>query len=285
MKTICTLSFARTGSTFFQDHFESIDDYSHNFMEFFNDWPGRHLYTIERFYFKRNAIPSNAYRNFLHNFIVKYYDNLRINPEILLNAENRKQHLVEYNIHTIDLFLDAVSRLKELKYEYCFYKIIPNIFCKDDWIPSIVNVSDICIIWYRRSVLDVYISLKKAMQTNIWISSNQYDPLYDNKIMWNLQEFIGFAEEYRQSYNTIQQSIHDLQKPYCVICYEDFCNQVDKLSYLKQTLSMNLPLKASKVSKQSLDKPQADNFHNAENFLQDQRLINDISTLNIESHK
>ena len=131
----------------------------------------------------------------------------------------------------------------------------------------------------------------KAMKSKQWMNK-VYDPIYDNKILWNKDWFIDYAiKRYQASYNGVREALEKLNKLCFTVRYEDFTNpNTDQRNYLSERLLNTgvfgtteieelLSDHKPKVIKQS--KPREfyeDCFSNPEEFKKDYHEIKHLTT-------
>tara|TARA_B100002019_G_C21248355_1_gene589647 strand:- start:1387 stop:1983 length:597 start_codon:yes stop_codon:yes gene_type:complete len=149
----------------------------------------------------------------------------------------------------IDDFCEQISKIQDI--EYFIHKHIGRISedFGDEWsYEKVIDKADLVIVNYRHSILDTFISLSKAKQSQEWFSVGNYKPEYDNKIEWNKKYFINYAtNRYMASYNKVKQALKTTQKPHFVIQYEDFVSNLNKRQYLADLLLESGVVKSSEI--------------------------------------
>ena len=305
------MSMGRTGSTFVCSHFKNYT-YNpsckvYNANEFFRFWP-MHFYRNIQFLKENNLDIPKSFVDFMCG-LVKYKkahgdkqeEHQWVAPHShFYGQENTEQKRDDYYLHdgwpySLNMIDDFCKELKKLNcIDFFIHKHISRIteMNGDEW--SYLNVmkkADCILVNYRYSILDVFISLMKAMRSNKW-AAKIYDPSYDNKVEWNKDYFVDYAvNRYKASYNGVREALEKLNKPYFTVRYEDFTNpNTDQRKYLSEGLLRTgifgtseveqlLSVKEIKMIKQS--KPREfyeDCFSNPEQFKKDYHEIKHLTT-------
>lgn len=254
MKTILTAALPRTGSTFFHQHIPHIDGEIYNSMEFYNEWIPRQLQHIKASFFKYNIPISPAYQTFLTN---------------LIKGKSKIDQL--YNINMIESFGNIINNHH---YKFFFHKLIINDFVTTNIYWKILESScDKCVILYRKDILKNYISFTRATNSGLWIltdkqskHSNYDENKYNEPIKWNKAEYLDHASYYIGFYNDLINKCKELDKPYKLITFEDFCLIKNKQQYFTELYEENFTIAQPVTKKQSTSKNIEDAFSNTEIF-------------------
>tara|TARA_B100002019_G_scaffold293521_1_gene321890 strand:+ start:4987 stop:5835 length:849 start_codon:yes stop_codon:yes gene_type:complete len=270
MKTISILASARTGSTFLSRHFKSLQGYCYSAGEIFNAYLPKQIKIIHDIFYQNNIPLSTEYMNFL----------LKSKPVLLNVKQNQTRKLYNYkntNPYCIEMFFDIQKQLNNLHYRYFINKNVLNEYFDHSWICKIVEASDVIIINYRKSILDSYISLKKAKNIGQWMLTydKDYNPKYDELITWNKEEYMDFVKEYKENYTMFANCTLDYKKPYHIINYEELCS-FDSLSFIEKTMGSGYALEKPNIKKQSRTLNRVDNFCNKNTFEKDMLDIDEL---------
>jgi hypothetical protein len=312
MKKIFIMSLGRTGSTFLCSHFKNYTYNSscnvYNAGEFFAFWPMHFYKQID--FLKENSLElPKSFVDFMSNLV--YYNKYAKDSGTFFHwvapvqkhygwKKDSKEEKDGYYLHdgwpyTLNMLDDFCKEIAKLNcIDFFIHKHIARISEEfgDEWsYENVIGKADCIIVNYRYSVLDSFISLMKAMKSKQWMNK-VYDPIYDNKILWNKDWFIDYAiKRYQASYNGVREALEKLNKPYFTVRYEDFTNpNTDQRNYLSERLLNTgvfgtteieelLSDHKPKVIKQS--KPREfyeDCFSNPEEFKKDYHEIKHLTT-------
>tara|TARA_Y100000004_G_scaffold79488_1_gene89333 strand:- start:818 stop:1783 length:966 start_codon:yes stop_codon:yes gene_type:complete len=273
MKKIFIMSLGRTGSTYLTAHFQNYlynkKSKVYNAHEFFRFWP-MHFYKHIHFLKAYDLEIPKSFVDFMCN-LVKFTEGSGKQPEKwewvapetrpygrkqvdLLNIRQKKDGYYihdewPYSLNMIDDFCEQISKVQGL--EYFIHKHIGRISedFGDEWAyEKVIDKADLVIVNYRYSILDTFISLSKAKQSQEWVSVGNYKPEYDNKIEWSKKYFIDYAtNRYMASYNKVKEALKTTQKPHFVIQYENFVANLNKRQYLADLLLESGVVKSSEI--------------------------------------
>ena len=312
------MSLGRTGSTFLCSHFKNYTYNSscnvYNANEFFSFWP-MHFYKQIDFIKENNLEFPKSFIDFMSNLV--HYDKYAKSSGLYfkwvapaqkhytLNKDSKQEkdgyylhNDWPYTLNMLDDFCKEIAKLTKTSgarvIDFFVHKHIARISDDfgDEWsYENVIDKADCIIVNYRYSVLDSFISLMKAMKSKQWMSK-VYNPIYDNKILWNKDWFIDYAiKRYQASYDSVKEALEKLNKPYFAVRYEDFTNpNTDQRKYLSERLLRTgafgtteieqlLSEYKPKVIKQS--KPRKfyeDCFSNPEQFKRDYHEIKHLTT-------
>ena len=146
----------------------------------------------------------------------------------------------------IESFKDTICRHG---YKFFFHKLILNDFVTTDTYWKILeSFCDKCVILYRKDILKNYISLTRATNSNLWIltdQQNNYDSnKYNQPIQWDKIQYLNHVKSYIGFYNELINKCKELEKPYKLISFEDFC-LVKKVLYAGEIGTLYLKKDAS----------------------------------------
>jgi len=266
VRTIVTIAHARTGSTFLINFFYPETNKSYNGKEFYGDFLPTQYNQIKNIYLKHDIPVPNSYKLFLNKTIYMLGQLAHYKKPVTEVMEETS------DICSLDMIDDVTNTLTDLNYECFFYKLIHNKYLEGVWFDFVKHCSikaDTIIINYRKSILDTYISLRKAEKTGIWIGK-EYREEYDFcKLTWNLQDFKDFSANYKNYYYHVLNMLKILKKDYIIINYEELCDSKNKQKFIKDKIKLNKYIKKqSNIIKQSTSKNIEDNFENSEEFKQ-----------------
>ena len=262
MKKTCILAHGRTGSSFLCNHFKSIDGYSYSCGEIFNYYVPYHFRVMHRV-FSDNGLPlPKSHREFLWRLAESVQGGKHRNIQ--------KKPWFDYQPYSLEMFNSIVKALSNLNYKYFFCKIIPTYhrpYTIAEFFPEIIENCDNIILLYRKSLLDVFISLQRSLSSKQW-TTDKYDPEHDVAIEWSLKEYEDRVRIYKDLYKNYFCLLKIKNKNYNLLEYSQITKN-DASSFLKD-IDKNFPLQASPMIKQTKirEKPE-DNFKNKEDFLKD----------------
>lgn len=281
MQKVITFAAARTGSTFLHGHFATIPNYSYNSMEFFNAWvPG--LYgKVDEIYIKNNLPIPPIFQRYFDKSFRRIMNRLWTRESAFKNNKDREKWMGEVSPYQYNMLEVFANTLEQLNHQYFFSKIIFQSVCKSEWLPQIIKYSDKIILNYRSSLIDNYISIRRASLHNIWninknTSQNSYDPKYDNdKIIWDQEEFVGRCNAYDDYYKNLLNEINKQNAKYQTLCYEELCETSDKQKYLSDKLNIDTKaITETPFIKQSQKlKKHSDAFSNPEQFITEYNML------------
>ena len=267
MEIISTIAAPRTGSMFFQEHIKDIDGVTYNAIEFFNEWHRTHYTHINNIFIKHRTPFTESYYSFLEKILP-----LENKP---YSSDNLKQ-----SFYNFEMILDAINVLEQNNYQYFFHKVVrTNWFKPTDMFEKIINISDKIIILYRESILDVFISTKRAMLSHQWNNrTNDYKEKYDIEFTWNKDKFLWFSNHYINHYKETMESLDKNKKTFSIVCYEKLIkcdNQEKRFNMIHNALGSEHQLTLPQVKKQSRAVTQIEAFSNKEQFLSEYASIDE----------
>lgn len=170
-----------------------------------------------------NAISGNNFVN------LKEFFNDAVSPEDKISKENLYDYyskpralkiLSKLSINPIDYsLLEDIRNKISQKNKDCIHKVLyESYILNPSNIIKSINTSGIIIGLYRNNILSSYISLKKAVQTNIW--SYQNNKSKDKiKIHWDKNDYLNFYHKRVEAINWIKS--FSINKNYCLFSYEE----------------------------------------------------------------
>lgn len=259
MKTICILSYQRTGSSWLCDILSGQNTIG--MQEIFSKDPLIFIYTFSQilssiYNIDKNII--NVFRNIYNP------NNFFIDPATYIKVKNKILQNEPYNIK----LLYSIQDLAYKNNNNLVFKIFPEHLSHIS-LENILNISDYIIINYRNNLLDSFISEKKASISQRW-TSLQTERKYLEKINWNEQEYNIYKNK---TINLLNNFIQKINKKYVMIAYENIHQSNNKINYIYETIKQTYPDFIWKFKDSSLLKKEnylskvEDNFINSIEFL------------------
>lgn len=260
MKTICILTYERTGSGWLCDILNG--EKSISVHEIFSEDPLLLIVNIQKVFAKIYKVDEKLLKT-----LYKIYnpDNFFIDSTTYRNI---KAKILNQDIYDISLFDILQKKCYDNNFNFIF-KLFPQ-HIKNNNLQQILEKVDLIIINYRKSVLDTFISLEIANKTNIWYSQQKrYSK--EIKIKWN-------ANKYKNYYDSIENKISFfkkicLNKNHIVISYEDIHEKIInfdlKIQYLNkklEDLGLSIPLNTKELFKKQNTTIYKNIFENYDEF-------------------
>lgn len=260
MKTICILSYQRTGSSWLCDTLSGKNTIG--VQEIFSRDPLIFIYTFSQILNRIYNIDKN-----IINVLSNIYNpkNFFIDPTTYIKIKNKITQNKPYNIK----LLYSIQNLIYKNNNNLVFKIFPEHLNDDISLESILNISDYIIINYRNSLLDSFISEKKSFISQKW-TSLQTDRKYLEKINWKKEEYNIYKNK---TINTLNNFIQKINKKYTMIAYENIHQSNNKINYIYETIKHTYPdfvwnfNSSSTLKKENYLLRIEDNFLNYEEFL------------------
>ncbi len=260
MKTICILSYKRTGSNWLCDTLSANDSLS--LYEPFSKDPLSFFYTIH--YLLKNVY--NVDEEILSTFLKIYnYSNFFIDSNSYVKLINR---IIKNKPYSINLLKKIQQKIYEIQKNLIF-KVFPEQIDKDIILNDIVDLSDYIIINYRNNLLESFISEQKSLISSRW-TSLQKERLYLEKIEWNEVLYKDYID---RTINSLNYFIKNINKKYVLISYEKIHNTNNKIETINSSIKKIYPdfiwnfKEISFFSKENYISNIEDNFINKEEFL------------------
>ena len=99
------------------------------------------------------------------------------------------------------MFHSIVNTMNDLGYKHFFSKFLPTYnrpHTIAKFFPEIIQNSDVIILLYRKSFIDVHISFQRSIQSRQW-QTYEYDPKHDVAVEWtwnNIKIELKAAKKY-----------------------------------------------------------------------------------------
>lgn len=208
MKTICILTYERTGSGWLSYALGGVDSIS--IHELFGEDPLLFILNLKK-------VLNSIYKvnPDLLSTIYKIYDvdNFFIEND---TYKKIKQKILSKHIYNMDLFLTLRDICISNNYNFIFKLFNQHIKNNNLDIKNIIDLSNYIILNYRSNVLKTFISLELAKKTGVWYSKQNRE-IRSMKLSWKEQDYLKF---YYHTQNIIR-SFQKLSKNNIQITYEE----------------------------------------------------------------
>ena len=264
-KNILILAEPRTGSGLLC-RIISTNTNTVNAAEFFGSGYrhiSQHLNRLSEYVDQKYILGINDYRDMLHKLSIS-------------TLPNQIKKFVDVN--SLKLFLQFK------KQNICLKIFNSHFFQQNIDIEELLDMFDAVVLLYRYNLLDAFISFEKGLATNVWCSLDQdFDKNKIYKTEWDTEKYRRYYERQINIYRKHLRLFNKINKPKCVVKYEDMSSAKNKYLYIQNLLFDNnihhsIPIKdKDPIEKQSISNmPTVDNFINPTDFLQDYEQIQDI---------
>ena len=262
MKKTCILAHGRTGSSFLAEHFKTIHGYSFSCGEMFNYYIPYH-FTVMKWAFADHNLPiPDSHQEFLS----------RIGNSVQYSAfkESQQRPWRDYQPYRIDMFHSIVNTMNDLGYKHFISKFLPTYnrpHTIAKFFPEIIENSDVIILLYRKSFIDVHISFQRSIQSRQW-QTYEYDPKHDVAVEWDLEQYQNRIKSCKEIYKDYFSILKSQNKTCHIIEYEQM--KGDWTTSFLKNIDTDYPLQSPAIIKQAkVRKNREDNFINKEDFLKD----------------
>lgn len=261
-KNILILAEPRTGSALLCRIISSNTN-TINIAEFFGSGYAhisQHLHRLSEYVDKRYVLGVNDYRDMLHKLSVSTLPN-QINKFVDVNS---------------------LKLLLKFKKQNVCLKIFNSHFSQQNIdTEELLDMFDAVVLLYRYNLLETFISLQRALDTDIWNSLNKnFDKNKIHKIQWDTTEYSRYYKRQTNIYRKYLTLFNSVNKPKFILKYEDMLSTANKYLYIQNLLFDNdihhtIPIKEKDpIEKQSISNiPIKNNFINPTDFLQDYEQI------------
>jgi len=261
-KNILILAEPRTGSALLCRIISSNTN-TINIAEFFGSGYAhisQHLHRLSEYVDQKYILGINDYRDMLHKLSISTLPN-QINKFV--------------DVNSLKLFLQFK------KQNICLKIFNSHFFQQNIDTEELLDMFDAVVLLYRYNLLDAFISLQRALDTDIWNSLNKnFDKNKIHKIQWDTTEYNRYYKRQTNVYSKHLTLFDKVNKPKCILAYEDISSARNKYLYIQNLLFDNhihhtIPIKdKDPIEKQSISNMSiADNFINPTDFLQDYKHI------------
>lgn len=187
--SIITISIPRSGTNYFSDQIGSFPEIA-GLMEIFN--------------------PRGVYGIAQHpNLMARYGD-------LITEKASESEGLVELfqktPLRAVDTLSQEISENPDLK--YLSYKIFPN-QVREEALRIIHREHTLSAIVIVRARLEVFVSYKKAIQSDVW--HNQDTSAV--KVSITLEEFLEWARQQDEWYETQEKTLRQMRIPFIILSY------------------------------------------------------------------
>jgi LPS sulfotransferase NodH len=261
-KNILILAEPRTGSGLLC-RIISTNTNTVNTAEFFGSGYrhiSQHLNRLSEYVDQKYILGINDYRDMLHKLSISTLPN-QINKFV--------------DVNSLKLFLQFK------KQNICLKIFNSHFFQQNIDTEELLDMFDAVVLLYRYNLLDAFISLQKGLATNVWCSlDDNFDKNKIHKIQWDIEEYNRYYKRQTNVYSKHLTLFYKVNKPKCILAYEDMSSARNKYLYIQNLLFDNhihhtIPIKdKDPIEKQSISNMSiADNFINPTDFLQDYKHI------------
>jgi len=266
MKTICILSYKRTGSNWLCDTL--CGDNTICLYEPFSKDPLSFFYTLfilmKNVYLVDQEILDTYCKIFNYsNFFIDKDSYSKLLTKILQNKP--------YSINLL-------KKIQQKAYETgnnLVFKVFPEQIDRDISLKEILNLSDYIVVNYRNNLLDSFVSEQKSILSLRWTSLQKERP-YLEKIQWDKKQYDIYV---MHTINNIDYFVKNIDKKYVIISYENIHSSNNKIEYIKNTIQNTYSdfiwnfKEKSFFSKENSIRNIEDNFLNKEEFLNSFNLV------------
>lgn len=267
-KTICILSYQRTGSSWLSDILSGSNTI--NGGEIFCKDPLQFAPTVISILSKiYNINPSII--NTLHK--IYSISNFFVNPNNYIQIKN---NILAKQPYSAELLYEMQNLVYTHGYSFVF-KIFRNHLDSANLL-DILNISDYIIVNYRNNLLDSFISEQKSFISQRW-TSTQTNRKYLEKIQWYENIYKKYVDKTILDLNYFVENIN---KPYVMLAYEDIHKSNNKVEFIRSKMKHIYPdfvwdFKTTSVfQKENYINQIENNFLNKEEFLQSYKNLDRI---------
>ena len=248
MKTICVLTYERTGSGWLSSAFDTDETIS--IHEIFSDdpllWMEKSLQIFKKIY---NVEPELL--AFLSS--IYHYNNFFID---VTSYHKIKTKILSKNIYRQKILELFISICKKHNFNLVF-KLFPEHikFLSSDFLS---NNIDFVILNYRQDLLKNYYSLEKAKVSGIWFSDQQSRQNSEPNLLWNENHYNKYASIISKNIELLKTIYENFKHDKFIISYEDLhennllTDNIEKTKFLNNKLlsnNMNIKLNSTEFFK------------------------------------
>jgi LPS sulfotransferase NodH len=252
MKTVCILSYERTGTTWLCTALNTPQTWC--VFEIFSRNPALYYWNLLTVLRQSDTLPKE---------MIDCYQKI-FNPQNLfvdvLSFAKIKQNMLASDPFSMNLLKSFQQEAYSQNRNFCF-KIFPEHFDDQIRFNDVINLSDYIIINYRNSILETFLSWKLAIKTGAWTNLDKKDTSnQDCKIVWNEQEYMSFYTKIKNNLDFWKNNTQN--KPTIVLQYEKIhahSSNEEKALFVKSELE-KIGLKNFDVSLSNKFKKQTDYF-------------------------
>lgn len=235
MKTICVLTYERTGSGWLSSAFDTDETIS--IHEIFSDdpllWMEKSLQIFKKIY---NVEPELL--AFLSS--IYHYNNFFID---VTSYNKIKTKILSKNIYRQKILELFINICKKYNFNLVF-KLFPEHikFVSSNFL---IDTVDYFILNYRQDLLKSYYSLEKAKVSGIWFSDQTIRQQSETGIIWNENQYNKYVNIVDQNIILLKSIYNKATKNKFIVSYEELhennllTNNNQKIIYLHNKLSEN----------------------------------------------
>lgn len=256
MKSLCILTYERTGSGWLSGVFDTENSISVH--EIFSDDPLLWFMKCQQIFKKIYTVDQNLL-NFLSS--IYHYNNLFLD---VISYNQIKHKILNNNIYSeqvLKLFIDICKKHNKnfiFKLFPQHIKYISKEFLYD-------NV-DFMILNYRQDLLKNYYSLEKARVSGIWFKDQENRQKSDIDILWNENLYNIYEKNISKNIMKLKDMYNNFRNNKCIFSYEEIHE-----NKLLNTYQNKIQYIKNKINDISFD------FNNKEYFLKQNNSINFIN--------
>jgi len=272
MKTLCILTYERTGSGWLSSVFDVQNTIS--LHELFSDDPLLWMSKCYKILAKIYNVDTEL-MNFLLS--VYHYNNFFIDTN---NYNNIKNNILKKNIYNQSILKLFINICKKNNYNLVF-KLFPQ-HLKYISIDFLYDNIDYIILNYRQDLIKNYYSLEKAMATGVWFSDqkNRQNTNNNTEIKWDETKYNIYVNQTIKNIELLMNIYKNFNKTKCIISYEqihekEFLNNKEKIEFLQTILhieNLSLPVQNNEYFLKQNDKLQFSNYFDFNKSIESNRL-------------
>lgn len=280
LEKIVLIGELRSGGKWLKSVFDP--DHYMDLREFFSPLP-------------QNGVTKDGYKSHVHaghkliDILVPILKFSNINKDlissihdVLISLKVVDNGSINSNFSTIENCQLIINTFNQLN-KGSIVKILPSLLflATDTRMQQFVESSNLCIRFYRKNVLNLYISHMKALTSGCWSKKEAAQANIDKnnlKIRWDTQQYINYFQGILFSYQYLSQCNF---RNSVLVSYEEIheagMTEKEKLEFVTekfQSISPNLTIIPNSVLKDEIKEANVieleDNFSNKEDFIKSQ---------------
>lgn len=256
MKSLCILTYERTGSGWLSGAFDTEDAIS--IHEVFSDDPLLWFMKCQQIFKKIYTVDQNLL-NFLSS--IYHYNNLFLD---VITYNQIKHKILNNNIYSeqvLKLFIDICKKHNK----NFIFKLFPQ-HIKYISKEFLYNNVDFMILNYRQDLLKNYYSLEKARVSGIWFKDQENRQKSDINILWDENLYNTYEKNISKNIMKLKDIYNNFRNNKCIFSYEEIHE-----NKLLNTYQNKIQYIKNKINDISFD------FNNKEYFLKQNNVINFIN--------
>lgn len=234
MKTICVLTYERTGSGWLSAAFDTPETIS--IHEVFSDDPLLWMMKCKQIFNKIYHIDDKIL-DFLTS--IYHYNNFFIDTISYNKIKNNILNKSIYNEQTLDIFTDICKKHNK----NLVFKIFPQHikYLSDNFLDSI----DYLILNYRQDLIASFYSLEKARVSGTWFSDQNSRANDNHKILWHEDRYKTYVNNLLYNISILKTKYDIFNKPKFIVSYEELHQDAKNISYKDKTHYLKNKMKQS----------------------------------------